>query len=1439
MPNTGKMNKDVDPASLKVGDYLDLKGMDFSEADLPALRTQKGNSFVLDFGGASLQNQQIRISLNTFTTAMTFRLLDGNRNVKNVFATLTGGNLADNKTALINWLQSLPYAVTLNNVGLSVDYLDVTINFAFSDYVVEASGCTYDILKEAISQTGVGKFMPIAYFNLDNSVIYWLTTQRNLPNKLSPITNVYSSVNSQIGITCLAHGLANNESVSIGGVNGVNANGIWTVTVIDADNFYLNTSFFTGAYTGGGIAYANIYGYGCIGVAQEDTLLDIFSFTPLLRSKKLNFCTKRQIYNPVVQRVGDLLQLYYTDNYNVPRVTYYRGDYVTDGAIQAINPLGQYSYLNLNIETSLQVNYNDYDLQFQEQAQSGGNVACGNWRYAVRFLTSTFAATEPSFMSNPIPVFVPNYVGFSDEAFQFENPIYGSTSNTISGKINRVRVSGINAGVFQFIELIAFQYAGEANTVTTSSYIIRRETLTPDQTEITLEHNGNEPGITFFDTQLANQVQAYIQTAGDMTAIQNRLVLADCAIQEQIDIREWVSTFKYSIKRKPLEIINGATTVGEFFDPNNVEAFVGYPFFEWDRFYVAPVLKSGQTLNAFFAFDLRWVTQADYLANTDYQFLSTNGTDRRDFTDDDLVTYDLGTYTPPVPGGPATSGVTTYDQIYLKLKNVDWDFLINGVQARDLFDGLRIVRAENVREVIGAGVAISSYQTGVGAKEFVEFTPFSPDYTSVSPRLPRMLAYYSPDDLFGDSTIEYGIDDKMILLGTYKSLFDISSTGSLIVPSAYRIYSPVIGGIQNAQISNVNSVTRINKGEAADIFDTFSGTTISYTKAAVPTSITTGTPGGGSNQSGPIVEIENAPNVTPTGFINSGYYYGLYFRQRTDKYGGIYANNVTVYTGAFLRVGDSEIDVYGGYVFNQKTWLKSYYAITSGSILTGQASGFNIISQNRTNTNLRVYNPDLTANLLYPVNVNDSTDWLTNNQDDLDQIAANSGYEINNTIQAVVVYNPFAQDNGKFIARKYYSELKPSGSLTDFFRIFLPLNFQDNPEAQGRIMRILNLNNNLFTLQQRGFTYEYFNSRGQLISTDSGQILIGDGSVLSRVGTNMSRYGLRERGAVIIGESQSGKDTALWFSSEYGEVLRFGDDGIRSVSQRDMMRTFFKKYNKWVTNANTPADGYGINGVWDDMGKNYFMTFKAWKPYLPWAADANYSIGDGATFGTIDQGVPQIWVALTNNINVPPSEGSRDWEKISVDNESYYNVFTFAYSEIKNGFTFFPYFLPNNYSTWGDSILSSNPLLDSTDRSKLYLYFENGNPNEFFDVQYPAGEIRLVMNWEPDLNKKLSAFMLNSNLKPERVTFTALFRNEESGEFFKETYLLASDFTTRENYQYSPIKNVLDDQGSPDGDTGRMEGMYCIVDIKFAEGDSVTLRDCIMRVKPSLRNFTS
>jgi hypothetical protein len=89
------------------------------------------------------------------------------------------------------------------------------------------------------------------YFSLDLGVTW---TQMDLPTTLTGQRGITDATNATpVAIKSVGHGLLSGDRVQVAGVTGnLAANGVWTVTVTDADTFTLNGSVGTGVYTGGG-----------------------------------------------------------------------------------------------------------------------------------------------------------------------------------------------------------------------------------------------------------------------------------------------------------------------------------------------------------------------------------------------------------------------------------------------------------------------------------------------------------------------------------------------------------------------------------------------------------------------------------------------------------------------------------------------------------------------------------------------------------------------------------------------------------------------------------------------------------------------------------------------------------------------------------------------------------------------------------------------------------------------------------------------------------------------------------------------------------------------------------------------------------------------------------------------------------------------------------
>jgi hypothetical protein len=1440
----GKLNSDTDILELKEGNYPDRVNVEFNAdgelfSDTPAL----GNRLVCDIGSQDAQQQQTRvyIDVNAFFNTISIQFLNKNGQlIQTVNGTAFAQSLQGMKNAITSAINTLlpVYSKSYDNDNNAEPYIDITINCAASDYTLiltdnNGNVLRNDDIKEAISTTGQGNYIEIGSKDLLGTTWIFSTTQNqeqsSISSKFMTMYRNPSVYGPQVTIYFPDHGLTMFESIVVANATGVGAtaNGEWVVNYIDDNNFGLflsiGTPFATTPAPFGGIIYKNTFGVGQIGVQQYVGETDSYTYTRILASKRFNFRTMYQIdVDAVLNNNGYLLK--FTDNYNYPRTFSYKGEFIEDGALQPINPEGFYTYETLADEIKNIINYSAAVVEYEEQAQGGGQVPPANWRYAVEFLTDTNAITELSFLSNPIPTYAPTYIGFSPTY----HPIFGNPEgNNVTPKINRVRVTGITPGIFKYIQLVGFNYASSGvNTAAVNAFRIRKELLSPDQSEIILEHNGNEPDITFFDTTVAIAVRPDIIRAGSNRFCENRLVYGNITTSTQIDIRDWALTMKYSIKRRGILAAFREEMWEEFYNPENTPKYTGYQPYEWYRFYISAETYSGKITDSVFCFDMRFLTQTDYASFGEAEFDEINGGNRRELTGDEYDSY--------APGSWSTTERYLY-QIHIELNNIDWDYQIDGVKVRDIFKSVKVSRAERVREVIATGVYVIA--ESIRGLEFYDTTG-NPIYSG--PQLSsyseyKLGSFYSPDILFGYTQYnQYEIGDSLINFGQLdfytSNRYDDPVTGK---DSYWTTIGPVANMPLSPQIVTIVDVKYVAEGETA-LFAINPSPIVPlrpFRKYVIPTP--SNNPIGAEFRGSPVIQLDQ-PVDRFIGTYQSGRFQSLIFRRKTDKYGARDAfGNTVVFTGATAYNGQSSVSVFGGDVFNQQVQFRQQRRILTNA----SSSAFNIISTNTINTNLRQYNLGSNTHS-FPVFPALPQDWMIPaNLSTEDFYYRNTGYSIFNQVQASTVFDPEGNDLGNYITRKYYSQLNPNNANTDKYREFLPLDFQDNPNNFGPITHLEIVNGELFTLQQRGFTREFFNATGRLQSAEDGDLLIGDGSVLSRKGLRLTMLGTNQKWSVCKGFTSSGKETIIWVNDEFGCVVRFGADGTVNISEREMMSTFFRERMRYVIGKDTPADNQGISTVWDNIGKNFIITQRAWKNSPEWITENEYVVGNSVI---LEQtlGVPQIYVCLADNTsdedNTPGTLGGEAyWEAISLEDLDYYNTYTIVFNEQKNSFTHRYTFYPKIYHTQNNRYFSPDPT-DSQSRAIYRHRDKDANEITFYGVAN-EGYTEYIINYMSRTVKKFIAHAQTALLKPKRVEFETQFISE-NGIDNRKTYLDREDFTMRENQAFSTIKNNLDSQGRNDQPTAPMTGLWLKIRTFFAANEKQKINDTTVVIRTGQRN---
>lgn len=108
-----------------------------------------------------------------------------------------------------------------------------------------------DVIRGSVTQT---LNATNAFVGVGSSNTAFALGQTDLQATVTGSVAITAATNaSPIQITSAAHGLATGASITLTGVGGnTAANGSWSITVVDANNFTLNGSTGNGAYTSGG-----------------------------------------------------------------------------------------------------------------------------------------------------------------------------------------------------------------------------------------------------------------------------------------------------------------------------------------------------------------------------------------------------------------------------------------------------------------------------------------------------------------------------------------------------------------------------------------------------------------------------------------------------------------------------------------------------------------------------------------------------------------------------------------------------------------------------------------------------------------------------------------------------------------------------------------------------------------------------------------------------------------------------------------------------------------------------------------------------------------------------------------------------------------------------------------------------------------------------------
>jgi hypothetical protein len=1488
----GKMNKDLDPIEIQNQEYIDALNAQFlsdSEGKTLNIMPVIGNTLAFDLGSVVAKNKKYRIYVPG----------SGNYSIK-IYKTDGITPYVTNSIPFSD-LISLQFSIIteLNNAGISfIQSINVTDMFLeveltsnlYYDYIIKSIGVDdvdIKISQESIDPSMSGSKRIIGSNDLLGDLFIFSTTSNSIQEEIG-VSSISNNGSGLIRVqTSAVHGLQDFEYVSISGT-GVNADGTWQINVIDSTRFDLILSTFVST-SSTGIVNINIYGYGEIGVATYDLDLDQWNYTRLIASKEFGFTTKKQVESDCEKNIIGKSFYFHQVKYNDPRVFYYtQNSYIQDGAL-SING-GRYEYGNINNELKLVINYVSSTVKLIDQ-ELGGSISSGNKIYFVRLLTSndSLASTPWHGFSNIVSV-------YSASQFGYPSDVIGNNGD-ICAKTNVLEVENIDFETFNYIELGVAEYSGDAVV----GRIILRTEITGNTME--LRHSGYETNVRDLALEEIFQTTLKIKSVGSQTIIDNRLVLANIVLGESNDFSEFAKTITHEIVKEKISNNGGYINdirYGGYQDPLIIHNKLGYTINETYRFGIQIELKNGDLTPAYWIDDIKIDTSATNISlpnrrtgapsnfdlapnaaelyiwyvkfgniNFDYKI---NGNSLRDIAKSlRIVRVDLDSNVEFREILLTGAGIQSLEA--LNSGNGFPNPATNVIQAENPGDGrvwygpeLGIPYSQNPKYKIypfpffsGQKLMYNYFLTGplnpTNINNYPFFTQPYSNSLQFQPGVARRdyMIIYSPDNIYDNYTIDYRSGDKLIVFGNYKSSGAYEFAFGNETDSYHRdfwaqdIGTPGIYDLVDSKYCSTGGVVNIGADKYYCVCDGASdntlipgANTIKYANNAYVLL------GGQIIKSS--LQIVNNPFTNPN--TSEGCMFVQYYRPKSydpnnpnnSKFGSL-LNTVYVDTGAKLEITNStslaNIDVYGGDTFTCRTELRLRTNTNSdNSIIVGDSNAASFTTQSRANFAMRAYLDTSTAPM-WTKQPDSYEDWLFSKE--IDQVVYDISYN-NKYIKNLI---SFEKENDLFVSelptRIIYSNLKPQNSLSDSYRVFPPLQFKDLDPQYGEITHIENINDELFVWQPRNWQREFFNTTGILTSSDSDYIVMGNSGVMSRKGQRVSSYGTSNKWSVVKARTRGGRDQVFWIDQENGVVLRFGADGTNTISLLWGMFSFFNNNLKWAGRYDTPADGKGIAGVWNERYQEAIYSIRGYRNTNSWTLgrEVSYNVGDIVNNGVLPiYGFPSIYVCTQEHISTPqtePGSGSlwqQYWDVISTDNNDYYNLYSFVISEVKNGFTTFLTPKPLIYLPWKNKYLTPHP----SDEYCSNVFEENkGDYCVWYKINNTEvsenGYIESVININPMDVKTFVDILSQSEYKPHRVEFAIDLRDYNQNLVELRSYLVENDFDYKEGVWVSPIKNdtTTAPNGTPDEDTSQLYGNYIKVKLYMEKGKFQKLQNYLIK----------
>lgn len=560
----GNLDKDTEYKLVGKGNYtdaLDIIKQDDEGQVSGTIQPTKRNKHAFSLGSVQAQNKKYRVTVSgDATKSHALKFLSTKRDYRITTGTGPNGEVEFNGT--ISSLQSnfnasnLPGAFQVSVSGNTMEF-ELAPYPHYQWYLESVGDDDVEVvcIQEAIPTDLAGPLKDIGSYDLLGDLFVFSTTQDNEPTELeAEIIGVGPEVApGTLGgpLTSLTfnapHGLQEGQWIRITDSNAPWLNGTFVVhNITSTIGVEIVTDTAWGAthptfIVGQEKVFIHPTGIGEIGVAQKNEDQESWTYTRLLRSVEFNFVSKNAIESfgeSSSRRIG----LYFTDNYNPPRVFYYLGDIQEDGGLFSPN---EYSYGNISSQTSLQLNANPVVIKFVEQYENGGAISPGTKYYGAIQETSNGERGPISPIEGPIIMYQsgvdPDILSAS---FEIAGLNTSEESNTTS-KRNKVIITGLDPSVYERVKVFVIEIIGG---VTTCNVIY--DSVIPLNGEIDYIHTGFEQIETIDIGEIFSSYISEINSvikAKNIGSIDSRLVLSNIESMNNLDLSKWAETLRHEL----------------------------------------------------------------------------------------------------------------------------------------------------------------------------------------------------------------------------------------------------------------------------------------------------------------------------------------------------------------------------------------------------------------------------------------------------------------------------------------------------------------------------------------------------------------------------------------------------------------------------------------------------------------------------------------------------------------------------------------------------------------------------------------------------------------------------------------------------------------------------------------------------------------------------